>query len=108
MMVPFLKVSTEVGPGALDFKLAQKPAFRRDDNHVAFVEEGERPALSMDIEDDDVLLEMEFSGQGYLDIDEFPVGVPVRLGRGEGVGVALGGKHGYYLVLGLKTLFVIS
>ena len=96
MMVPFFEVGAEVAPGALDFKLAQKSAFRRDDNHVAFVEEGERPALSMDIEDDDVLLEMEFPGQGYLDIDEFPIGIPVGLGRGISVEVAFDLVHGCY------------
>ena len=98
MMMPFLEVGAEVGPGTLDFKFAQKPAFRRDDNHVAFVEEGESPALSMDIEDDDVLLKMEFPGQGNLDIDEFPVSIPVRLGRGISVEVAFDLIHGCYIL----------
>ena len=94
VLVMLLEVRAEVLPGALDLVLAEEAGFRGDDYHVALMCDIQEPRLADDVEDDDILLEAHVSCQGYLDVDEVPVGVPVGLGRREGVGVAFRGEHG--------------
>lgn len=92
VLVMLLEVRAEVLPSAFDFVLAQEAGLRGDDHHVALMCDVQEPRLADDIEDDNVFLEAHVPGQGYLDVDEVPVGIPVWPGRGEGVGVALGGN----------------
>lgn len=104
VLVMFLEVRAEVLPGALDLVFAEETGLRGDDHHVALMCDVQEPRLADNIEDNDVLLKAHVSRQGYLDVDEVPVGVPVGLGRREGVCVALGGKHD---VLFFGFLFVL-
>ena len=94
MLVVLLEIRAEVLPSALDLVLAEEAGLRGDDHHVALMCDVQEPRLADDVEDDDVFLEAHVPCQGYLDVDEVPVGVPVGLGRREGVGVALRGEHG--------------